>query len=69
MPDAADLADQQIQRNLDAAIAAARAIQAPETDHCSVCGEPLLTHRREFGTCVDCSRDLERMARMGPVVL
>ena len=64
MPDAADLADQQIQRNLDAAIAAARSIQAPEADHCADCGQELLPHRREFGRCVECQRDREAVQRM-----
>lgn len=67
MADDADRADEQIQRDLDAAIAAARAIQAPDADYCADCGKRLATHRREYGRCVECQRDREQRQRMRAV--
>ena len=63
MADDADRADEQIQRDLDAAIAAARAIQAQGADHCGDCGRLLMPHRIEYGRCVDCQREREQMQR------
>ena len=67
MADAADQSDEQIQRQLDAAITAARATQAQERDHCADCGEPLQPHRREWGRCVDCQREREQVQRFRAV--
>jgi predicted amidophosphoribosyltransferase len=67
MADDADRADEQIQRNLDAAIAAARATQATKQDHCADCGIPLLPHRMEYGRCVPCQMDREAQQRMRAV--
>lgn len=67
MADDADRAAEQIQRDLDAAITAARAIQAPEQDHCADCGEELKPHRREFGRCVECQRSREELHRFRAV--
>jgi len=39
---------------LEAAIAAARGIKSAPAHRCRECGEELLAHRREYGTCVGC---------------
>ena len=67
MADDADRATDQIQRQLDAAITAARALHAPWRDHCADCGEPLQPHRREWGRCVDCQREREAVQRFRAV--
>ena len=65
--DLADLADQQNQIALDAALDAARQVQHQEADHCADCGAELLPHRVEYGCCVECQRAREAVQRLRAV--
>lgn len=63
--DDADRAQVEIERGLEAAIAAARGIVPTPGLRCRACTEPLVEGRRVYGICVDCQRDLERMQQTG----
>ena len=57
MSDDVDRANEHIERELDALIAAARGIerpQAPRRTVCPDCGEKLEPHRLSYGYCVSC---------------
>jgi hypothetical protein len=64
MADIADLAQDAIERELEAAVAAARGIPARYRLHCLECGDPLAEHRRAYGRCVECQADVEQWERL-----
>ena len=61
--DSADMAEEQIERELADAIAAARGIVPRWRSHCDQCGELLAAHRRERGRCVECQERMELRLR------
>lgn len=59
--DDADRANIEIERGLESAISAARGIKPRWRTHCVDCGEHLEEHRRQYGMCILCKEQEERL--------
>lgn len=64
MADIADQAQAQIEAELESNLAAARRYTPPARTHCTDCGEKLEDHRRQWGRCIECQQERERMQRV-----
>ena len=66
MSDEVDLANEHMEKELEALIAAARGIERPlkqHTTHCPDCGIKLKAHRLPYGYCVPCGELREARRR------
>lgn len=65
--DDADRSEERMEVELEQLIQAARGVPRAFGVHCDDCGEPLATHRQEYGRCVRCQGRREARARFGMV--
>jgi RNA polymerase-binding transcription factor DksA len=63
MPDDADRAQVQIEREAERLLESARRVHRVYSDRCIDCGDWIPTQRREYGLCIDCAEDRERLER------
>lgn len=59
MADTADEAQEKIERGLENVLAAHRSSKPVPRLTCVECDVYLPSYRREFGTCIDCQREIE----------